>query len=177
MTSQLFFLAVLILCASISPSYGFYCCLYNNTADRSMEAVACTSIQCSKITGWTGPWKSTFTVNCLKCSFGNGDQIQLPEPQPIDIDKTPIGAPKIEHKSRHNNRNLEAANIVDERQNPIPCCLYSSPQYYYTQPIYTEAVNPEYKPFCDNTLYGCPNIGQWYVSSLYNECFFVTRGG
>jgi hypothetical protein len=65
---------------------------------------------------------------------------------------------------------------ADADGNPVPCCLYSSRDYYYTKPIYTVAVNPSHwSPFCPSSKYGVPMIASWYVSALYNECFFLTR--
>lgn len=111
------------------------------------------------ITGWIGPVKTCFTVDCGNCSCvlrasDNSD--------PIDVNAYQIEKEQAELKS-----------LGKLGGDPVPCCVYSDPNNYYTKPLDTEAVNPEGpSPFCEDTLYGLQKIGSWYVTSLYNMCYF-----
>ncbi len=108
------------------------------------------------MTGWVGPLKTCFTVDCTQCQCLNNNTDNLPE---LDIKDLTIKSKPVSEK---------------DPGDPVACCVYSDPNYYYTKPIYTEAVNPDNPNGgdCEDTLYGLPMIGTWYVTSMYNMCYF-----
>eukprot|EP00003_Mantamonas_plastica_P019048 TRINITY_DN310_c0_g3_i2.p4 TRINITY_DN310_c0_g3~~TRINITY_DN310_c0_g3_i2.p4 ORF type:complete len:105 (-),score=33.64 TRINITY_DN310_c0_g3_i2:79-393(-) len=59
---------------------------------------------------------------------------------------------------------------------PYPCCLYSKKEYYWTEPIMTECMNPDYQAYCSSTTEGLTLIGNWLVSEIENQCYFVVNG-
>eukprot|EP01090_Pellita_catalonica_P000487 TRINITY_DN10340_c0_g1_i1.p1 TRINITY_DN10340_c0_g1~~TRINITY_DN10340_c0_g1_i1.p1 ORF type:complete len:171 (-),score=14.79 TRINITY_DN10340_c0_g1_i1:69-581(-) len=162
---KVFAVLALVLLPTVA---SYYCCLYRNAAQTNpyLYAIAATSMQCnSDIRGWGNvikqPW---FVVNPEYC--GKMANIGLPDVE--------IAPKKLTAGDMQATLGDQLQSSVTSEGDPVPCCLYISSLYYYTQPVYTMAMNPQYKPECPSTDYSIPIIGMWYVSSMYNECFFVT---
>ncbi|KAJ6233716.1 hypothetical protein M0813_30025 [Anaeramoeba flamelloides] len=142
------FLTILIF-SLFSLGYGWQCHVWKNHAMSSLKAVGCTSYYVPKmITGWDYVG-SNFSVDCYYCTNFLAQNINEKDLQQIQEENA-------------------------EQQPEVPCCLYSSKEYYYTKPIMTDALNTKVIPECRSTLYGNQLIGQWLVSSLYNQCYFIT---
>eukprot|EP01090_Pellita_catalonica_P021201 TRINITY_DN7870_c0_g1_i1.p1 TRINITY_DN7870_c0_g1~~TRINITY_DN7870_c0_g1_i1.p1 ORF type:complete len:197 (+),score=15.01 TRINITY_DN7870_c0_g1_i1:89-592(+) len=155
-------LVLLVLAAPFTSAY--YCCLYRNQyqSNPHLYAIASSSYQCARqITGWGNtiktPW---FVVNPAYCG-----KMALMGLRDIDLSS---------HLSQTSNLDDEE-DSMQQRYDPVHCCLYIPKLNYYTQPVYTVAVNPQSnKPFCPDQNFGIPMISEWYVESMYNQCFFVT---
>jgi hypothetical protein len=147
------FCATLLSAVIAQPATQYYCCIYENQAQPDILAAACTSMYCpSQITGWGAPIKQHESSSCEFCPkyFSN------------DVQETPV---------------VKEVATKPMQDDPVPCCVYSDPNQGYFQPIYTIAVNPEGgDPECPDNTYGLPLLGEWYVATLYNECYFIPNG-
>jgi hypothetical protein len=156
------FLSVLLL----DLVYGHTCFLFKSQYESSMHAFGCAGGSFSPpqgVTGWVGPLKTCFTVDCQDCRCLSAN---------LTDDRIQKHADQFVYKSPDQGKISQQQS--PESGDPVPCCAYSDPNYYYTKPLDTAAMNPEGPtPYCESTMYGLTLIGQWYVTSMYNMCYFA----
>ncbi|KAJ5077826.1 hypothetical protein M0811_05516 [Anaeramoeba ignava] len=150
-------ISILIAFFIFQFTYSYTCFMFRNNFDTSEVAAGCSGYYApSAITGWH-LIKTWTDFDCAQCT----KYLTLSDEMKQEIEE----------------RNRKSKDLKNPTGDPVPCCVYSDPKHYYVEPIYTEAVNPDDpSPYCDDTLYGATKIGEWDVTQLYNECYFIPNG-
>eukprot|EP01125_Pyxidicula_operculata_P021629 TRINITY_DN8439_c0_g1_i1.p1 TRINITY_DN8439_c0_g1~~TRINITY_DN8439_c0_g1_i1.p1 ORF type:complete len:167 (-),score=10.22 TRINITY_DN8439_c0_g1_i1:45-545(-) len=160
---------LLALLALFSMSTEAHTCfLFQSQYQTNLLAFGCAGLTFpvpSAIEGWVGPKRTCFTVDCTDCSC----LLNTTSSDGLEIDyetlKNGMQSAKVD----------ESVDYPYTGEDPVPCCLYSDPNYYYTKPLDTAAINPYTGEECSSTMYGLTLIGQWYVTSMYNMCYFAPQ--
>jgi hypothetical protein len=142
--------------------------------------------------------------NCTRGGLGHRKVDGLPqEPPRTEAEKKAIAAKEAPLAQEHqlpSGRRVDKAMLMTETKktvaaasasnvtnsnalpagvkgtgDPVLCCCYAKQEYYYTQGIHCDAINPESgNDVCQGSEYGAQNIGQWYVSDMDGQqCYFI----
>jgi hypothetical protein len=143
------------------------------------------------ITGYGRPLNSWFAVSCQQCNYFNCTR-GLTEAERAETARhmKPIKPSQhtehdivTEHKRNDDASESEsepdaakkvAKTGADAPQDLYPCCCYAKKEYYYTQGIHCDALNPIVNPTCEENDLGAQLIGNWDVDDMEYQCFFLT---
>eukprot|EP01006_Ploeotia_vitrea_P001209 TRINITY_DN104399_c0_g1_i1.p2 TRINITY_DN104399_c0_g1~~TRINITY_DN104399_c0_g1_i1.p2 ORF type:complete len:174 (+),score=13.69 TRINITY_DN104399_c0_g1_i1:22-543(+) len=166
-------LFLLLVC--LQGAMGYYCGCWESVYEKGFYGMMCTGYMLpSEIEGYRkiDDW---FTVDCRQCGSGFSKcanrSREMPQRRPL------IHVGEEAQSEKPQSRQLVRPNSASEWTGGADlywCCAYASKLYYYTEQIHTDCPNPTWQNGCKESDLGDQLIGQWYVKSMYNQCFFET---